>query len=260
MKQLCVLALCALVLVSQAGEPRSLQLVKAIPLPEVSGRFDHFSVDVKGRRLFVAALGNNTVEVLDLNAGKRLRSIKGCDKPQGVLYLEKANTLFIANGGNGKLRAYAKLDRVYVGYGDGALGVVNPTSGVLSVSVNLLGHPESFQLEREGNRVFVNVPEAQQIAVVDLQTKSVTEAWLLPGAKANFPMALDEGNRRLFVGCRSPAKLVVLDTASGKTVSELVIAGDTDDLFYDAKRKRIYVSAGEGFVDIIEQRDADQQT
>ena len=273
-------ALCSLVLTASAAESTSLKLTKTIPLPDVKGRFDHFSVDVKGRRLFVAALGNNTVEVLDLDAGKRLRSITGCDKPQGVLFLEKANVLFIANGGNGKLRAYdgtkfdplltigsladadnvrydTKLDRVYVGYGDGALGVVNPATGIHSVSIRLLGHPESFQLEREGSRIFVNVPDAQQIAVVDRQTKAATEAWLLPNLKANFPMALDEGNHRLFVGCRNPAWLAVLDTASGKVVTDVTIVGDTDDLFYDAKRKRIYVSGGEGFVNVIEQRDAD---
>lgn len=273
-------ALCSLTLAATAAEPASLKLVKTIPLPDVTGRFDHFSIDVKGQRLFVAALGNNTVEVLDLDAGKRLRSIAGCDKPQGVLFVEGANLLFIANGGNGRLRSYdgtkfnpiatigslddadnvrydAKLDRVYVGYGDGALGVVNPATGVHSASIKLPGHPESFQIEHEGNRIFVNVPEARQVAVIDSRTKTVSRAWSLPDAKANFPMALDEANHRLFVGCRNPAKLVVLDTVPGKSVSELAIVGDTDDLFYDAKRKRIYVSGGEGFVDVIEQRDAD---
>jgi DNA-binding beta-propeller fold protein YncE len=144
-----------------------------------------------------------------------------------------------------------------VGYGDGALGVVNPATGVQPVRIKLPGHPESFQMEQGGNRVFVNVPEARQIAVIDRQTKTVNEAWSLPGAKANFPMALDEAGHRLFVGCRNPARLVALDTATGKSVSELAIVGDTDDLFYDAKRKRIYVSGGEGFIDVIGQRDAD---
>ncbi|HXT40559.1 MAG TPA: YncE family protein [Candidatus Angelobacter sp.] len=273
-------ALCSLVVTASAAEPASLKPVKTIPLPDVVGRFDHFSSDVKGRRLFVAALGNNTVEVLDLDTGKRSRSITGCDKPQGVLFLEKANMLFVANGGNGKLRAYdcakfdplamvgslddadnvrydGKLDRVYVGYGDGALGVINPATGVQLASIKLPGHPESFQIERDGGRIFVNVPEARQVAVIDGQAKTVSKAWSLPDAKANFPMALDETDRRLFVGCRNPPRLAVLDTTAGKVVSDVVIVGDTDDLFYDAKRKRIYVSGGEGFVDVIEQRDAD---
>ena len=271
---------CLVAMAVRAAEPATLKLVKTIGLPDVKGRFDHFATDVKGQRLFVAALGNNTVEVLDLKAGKRLRSIAGCNKPQGLLYLPKGNLLFVANGGDGRLRIYdcssfkplvtigslddadnlrydAKLDRVYVGYGDGGLGVVNPVTGVLTGGVKLLGHPESFQLERDGNRIFANVPQAGHVAVIDRQTRTMLEAWLLPEAHANFPMALDEGHHRLFVGCRNPARLAVLDTASGKVVSNLPIVGDTDDLFYDSKRKRIYVSGGEGFVDVIEQRDGD---
>jgi len=274
-------ALCCLAAMAvRAEDSVSLKLIKTIPMPDVKGRFDHFAMDVKGQRLFVAALGNNTVEVFDLKAGKQLRSIAGCNKPQGLLYLPKGNLLFVANGGDGRLRIYdcssfnplvtigslddadnlrydAKLDRVYVGYGDGALGVVNPVTGVLTGSIKLLGHPESFQLEQEGNRIFANVPQAGHVAVIDRQTRTVLEAWLLPGAQANFPMALDERDHRLFVGCRNPARLVVLETTSGRTVTELPISGDTDDLFYDAQRKRIYVSCGEGFLDVIEQRDAD---
>jgi DNA-binding beta-propeller fold protein YncE len=271
---------CLVAMAVRAAEPATLKLVKTIGLPDVKGRFDHFAMDVKGQRLFVAALGNNTVEVFDLKAGKRLRSIAGCNKPQGLLYLPKGNLLFVANGGDGRLRIYdcssfrplvtigslddadnlrydPRADRVYVCYGDGGLGLVNPVTGVLTGGVKLLGHPESFQLEQEGNRIFANVPQAGHVAVIDRQTRTVLEAWLLPDAHANFPMALDEVNRRLLIGCRNPARLVVLETTSGRTVTELTISGDTDDLFYDAMRKRIYVSGGEGFVDVIEQRDAD---
>ena len=279
-KHICFSLLGALSLTAHAADSDAMKLFKTIPLPDVTGRFDHFSIDVKNQRLFVAALGNNSVEVLDLNAGKRLRSITGCDKPQGVLYLPKGNLLCVANGGNGRLRIYdcdsfkplatigslddadnlrydARADRVYVGYGNGALGVVNPTTGVLSGSVKLLGHPESFQLEQDGNRIFVNVPGARHVAVIDRSTRTLLEAWLLPNAQANFPMALDETNHRLFVGCREPARLLVLDTTTGKAVSDAEISGDTDDLFYDARRKRLYVSCGEGFINVIEQRDAD---
>src|SRR5439155_13807479 len=254
-KHICFSLLGALSLTAHAADSDAMKLFKTIPLPDVTGRFDHFSIDVKNQRLFVAALGNNSVEVLDLNAGKRLRSITGCDKPQGVLYLPKGNLLCVANGGNGRLRIYdcdsfkplatigslddadnlrydARADRVYVGYGNGALGVVNPTTGVLSGSVKLLGHPESFQLEQDGNRIFVNVPGARHVAVIDRSTRTLLEAWLLPNAQANFPMALDETNHRLFVGCREPARLLVLDTTTGKAVSDAEISGDTDDLFY----------------------------
>ncbi len=271
---------CLVAMAVRAAEPATLKLVKTIGLPDVKGRFDHFAMDVKGQRLFAAALGNNTIEVFDLKADKRLRSITGCNKPQGLLYLPKGNLLFVANGGDGRLRIYdcssfnplvtigslddvdnlrydAKLDRVYVGYGHGALGVVNPVTGVLTGSIKLLGHPESFQLERDGNRIFVNVTEAGHVAVIDRQTRTVLEAWLLPNLNANFPMALDERDHRLFVGCRNPARFVVLETTSGKTVTELPISGDTDDLFYDAQRKRLYISCGEGFIDVIEQSDGD---
>src|SRR5436190_1608897 len=136
-----------------------------------------------------------------------------------------------------------KGQRLFVG----ALGVVNPVTGVLTGSIKLLGHPESFQLEQEGNRIFANVPEAAHVAVIDRQRRTVLEAWLLPNAHANFPMALDERDQRLFVGCRNPARLVVLETTSGRTVTELPISGETDDSFYDAQRKRTHLSCGEGF-------------
>jgi len=238
------------------------------------------SIDTRNQRLFVAALGNNTVEVFDLKAGKRLRPITGCNKPQGVLFLPKGNLLCVANGGDGRLRIYecasfkplvtigslddadnlrydARADRVYVGYGNGALGLVNPTTGVLTGSIKLLGHPESFQLEQNGGRIFVNVPDARHVAVADRTTRTLLEAWLLPNMQSNFPMALDETNHRLFAGCRNPARLAVLETTSGKMVSDLATSGDADDLFYDAQRKRLYASCGEGNIDVIEQHDAD---
>jgi DNA-binding beta-propeller fold protein YncE len=279
-KRLWLPLLCVAALALRAGEPEPLKLIRAIALPDVAGRLDHLAIDVKGRRLFVAALGNNTVEVLDLNAGTRLRSITGCSKPQGLVYLPKPNLLFVANGGDGRVRIYdgasfkpvvtigslpdadnlrydAKLDRVLVGYGDGGIGVINPVTGVLSVSIPLKGHPESFQLEQDGQYLFANVPGAQHIAVIDRPLRAVVETWPLKDARANFPMALDEGNHRLFVGCRNPARLIVLDAKDGKPVADLPISGDTDDLFYDGARRRIYVSCGEGFVDVIAQRDID---
>src|SRR5438093_12345952 len=207
-------ALCCLAAMAvRAEDSVSLKLIKTIPMPDVKGRFDHFAMDVKGQRLFVAALGNNTVELFDLKAGKRLRSIVGCNKPQGLLYLPKGNLLFVANGGDGRLRIYdcssfnplvtigalddadnlrydARADRVYVGYGDGAIGVVNPVTGVLTGSIKLLGHPESFQLEPDGDRMFVNVPDARHVAIIDRSTRTLSEGWSLPNAQANFPMAL----------------------------------------------------------------------
>ena len=279
-KHLWILPLCALVLASRAGESGPLKLVKTVPLPDVKGRIDHLAIDTKGKRLFVAALGNNTVEVLDLKTGTWLRSIAGCSKPQGLVYLPRPNLLFVANGGDGRVRIYegasfrpivtvggledadnlrydAKLDRVYVGYGDGGIGVINPVTGVLTVRIPLKGHPESFQIEQDGNYLFANVPDAQHIAVIDRHQRVVVETWPLKDFRANFPMALDEGDHRVFVGCRDPARLVVLDAKDGNSVADLPLSGDTDDLFYDGARRRVYAACGEGFIDVIEQRDVD---
>jgi DNA-binding beta-propeller fold protein YncE len=266
---------------TEAGKQSgTLKLIQTIPLPGVTGRFDHFAVDAKGHRLFVAALGNNTLEILDTAAGQRLKSIAGLHKPTGVLYLARSNQIAVANGDNGTFKLYdgssyellksldglddadnvrfdAKAGTIYLGYGSGALAVLDAATMNLTGSIKLPAHPESLQLETQGPRIFVNVPDARQIAVIDRQKQSIIATWPMREFQANFPMALDEANHRLFVGCRKPARLVVLDTRTGKPVTDIAISGDTDDLFYDAARKRLYLSCGEGFLDVIAQRDAD---
>jgi DNA-binding beta-propeller fold protein YncE len=275
-----LLLLCFAALSLDAAEPTTLKLTKTIPLPGVAGRIDHMAADTQGHRLFMAALGNDTVEVMDVETGKRLQTISGCSEPQGLVFLPKLNRLFIANGSSGELkicdgekfqflktigsladadnvRFDAAGNRVYVGFGSGALGVID-TNGVQIASVPLDGHPESFQLEQNGNRIFVNVPSDRSIAVIDRAQQKVVTKWRLESAHSNFPMALDEANHRLFIGCRSAARLLVLDTTSGKTVAQVEIAGDTDDVFYDAKRNRLYISCGEGFLDVIQRSAGDR--
>jgi DNA-binding beta-propeller fold protein YncE len=260
--------------------PASLQLIQTIGLPGVTGRFDHFAVDAKGHRLFVAALGNNTLEILDVEAGQRLQSITGLHKPTGVLYLTGPSRIGVANGDDGTFKTFdggsyellkslrglddadnvrfdAKAGTIYVGYGSGALAVLDAATMNLTGSIRLPAHPESFQLEAQGPRIFVNVPDARQIAVIDRQKQSVTATWPMKEFQANFPMALDEASHRLFIGCRKPARLVVFDTVTGKPVADIAISGDTDDLFYDAARRRLYLSCGEGFLDVVARRDAD---
>jgi DNA-binding beta-propeller fold protein YncE len=262
-----------------AAETSTLKLVQTIPLPGVKGRFDHFAIDTKGQHLFVAALGNNTLEIIDLAACKRLMGLSGMSKPTGVLYLPALNQILVANGDDGTLKALigsdykvqqslkdlgdadnlrfdSKSKFAWLGYGEGALGIIDPATAKLVASVKLPAHPESFQLEPDGNRIFVNLPDANQIAVVDRENKTVLAHWPMQKFQANFPMALD-ANHRLFVGCRKPARLVILDTTTGKPVTDLAISGDTDDLFYDAARKRLYLSCGEGFIDTIEQTTPD---
>jgi hypothetical protein len=154
------------------------------------------------------------------------------------------------------VRFDSKTKLIYVGYAEGALAVIDPTMMKQVGSIKLAAHPESFQLEQQGNRIFVNVPDAKQVAVIDRDKKAVTATWPMTEFKANFPMALDEANHLLFVGCRQPARLVVLGTTTGTPVATLAISGDTDDLFFDARLKRLYISCGEGFVDVIDQCDA----
>ena len=255
--------------------------VQTIPLEGVEGRIDHFGLDAKGKRLFVSALGNNTVEVVDLVAGKVTNHISNLRAPQGIGFAPESNRLAVANDGDGSCRLFdstslqqtATVDlkddadnvrydkashRFWVGYGEGGLAAIDPKSGKQVADIKLDAHPESFQLETNGKRIFVNVPNAGHIAVVDRETGTVIQKISIKGARANFPMALDEADHRLFIGCRSPAKLLVFDTETGKTVATVDIVGDTDDLFYDAANKRIYVSGGEGHVTVIVQTTADK--
>jgi DNA-binding beta-propeller fold protein YncE len=259
----------------------SLVLKATVPLPGVSGRFDHFAVDTNSHRIFVAALGNDTLEIIDVAAAKRLHTITGLHKPTGVAFLPEQNHIVVANGSDGTVKVFggadykltknitglddadnvrfdAKANRIYVGYGDGALAAIDAGNWQQVSTIKLKAHPESFQLEQNGSRIFVNVPDAKHIAVIDRETRAVIATWPMEKFRANFPMALDESNQRLFVGCRSPARLVVLDTVSGRIVTDLAISGDTDDLFYDSARKRLYLSCGEGFIDIISQQGSDK--
>ena len=255
-----------------------LELAYTVPLPGVRGRIDHFALDKEDGRLFVAALGNDSVEVIDLQARKRSGRITGLREPQGIGYVPESKRLFVANAGGGvdvfegwPLGRVARIDglddadnvrydvraaRIYVGYAS-ALGLVDAKARDLAGSIELAGHPESFQLESPGSRVFVNVPTAKQIAIVDRDRRTVIGTWPIGDASANFPMALDQADHRLLVATRHPASLLVYDTESGARVASLRIGGDADDLFYDAKRKQIYVICGDGVVDVFRQHDAD---
>jgi len=258
-----------------------LEPATTIDLPSVKGRIDHFGVDVKRQRLFVAALGNDTLEIVDVKSGRLQRSLGGFSEPQGVLYLPEFNRLFVANGSANRVdildgtslariksverlndadnvRYDAGARKVYVGYGNGALRALDPATGDPSGDIRLAGHPESFQLETRGTRIFVNVPPARHVAVVDRAKQSVVATWDVPGAESNYPMALDEPGRRLFVGTRKPAVLLVYDIDSGTVVARQPIGEDTDDIFFDSQRKRLYVICGEGRIDIVRQENPDR--
>jgi len=230
----------------------------------------------------VAALGNNTLEVVDLKAA-RVRTVQGFGAPQGVAYVEQFNRLFVTSGGANRVdvldgttlavigriegvddadnvRYDAKTQRVFVGQGSGALLVLDARTGAAAGKIELPGQPEAFQLEEGGERIFVNVPSKRQIAVTGRRQMKVLGSWEVAGAKANFPMALDEPGKRLFVGTRSPAELLIYDTDTGSLAARLPIGGDVDDLFFDPARKRIYAICGEGVISVVQQADGDHFT
>jgi DNA-binding beta-propeller fold protein YncE len=268
-----------------ADESAPLVLVRIIPIPGVLGRFDHMAVDNNGGRVFAAIYGNDSVEVVDTARGIRARSLQeGFIKPQMVSYLSDMNRIVVASEGDGSCKifdadSYKLIDtvkysddadqlrydpvakRVYVGYGDeaeSAIGVFDATTDKkVGEDFKLGAHPESFQLEEKGPKIFVNLASISQIAVIDRNTHKI-DKWKLQSAGTNFPMALDEPHRRLFVAARKPARLLVLDMDTGKEIASLPGAIDTDDMSFDPDRKRIYVTSGEGFIFVYQQIDADR--
>jgi WD40 repeat protein len=265
----------------RAAEP--LRLVRTIPVANVVGRIDHLAADTDGHRLFIAALGNNSVEVIDLRAGKVVESVGMLHEPQGVAFLKDAGIIAVASGDDGTcrlfdsktLRLHKTIDlksdadnvrfdprenRLYVGFGKGAIATIDMSSKERVVDIKLSGHPESFQLETKGSRLFVNVPEARLVTVIDRKREKIEATWQVSEAQANFPMALDEASHRLFIGCRSPAKVLVYDTESGKVLSNFPTVGDTDDLFYDSQVRRLYVCGGEGFIFVHQKENGDRFT
>jgi len=274
-----------------AGAQRSevLSLDAHIPLPDVKGRIDHFSVDIRGQRLFVAAVENDSPEVIDLKSGQRVHTITDLAELQGVFYDPATNHLFVACGLDGVTKVFdgesfqvlatvkfpddadnirydSRSKGVIVRYagakqlrkreeGDAGLGFIDP-NGKTTGDIIIDAHPESFQLEKSGSRTFVNVPEKKEIQVIDAAERSVLARWPV-SEESNFPMALDEADHRLFIGVWKPPQLLVLDTGTGKQVAAVEIAGKSDDLFYDSARRRVCVLTTEGYLEGFEQKDPD---
>lgn len=252
----------------------ALKLEKEIALADVKGRIDHLDIDLQDQLVFVAALGNNTVEVVDLKNGKVLHTITGMDEPQGVAYIPKHHELFIANGGTGECFFYdthtwqkvasikydddaddvrydGNADLIYVGYGSGAIGIIGAAKHSRVGDIPVAAHPESFQLDAKEGKLWVNLPGAGQVAMADLKTKKVVAQWkrLLP--RANFPMAYDATGHRLFIGYRIPATLKVLNSQTGKELFSSGMAGDVDDFYWDEKSKQLLISGGSGSINIF---------
>ena len=258
----------------EGQEAPTLQLEAKIPLGDVRGRIDHMAVDLARQRLFVAALGHGGVAVVDLKAERLDRIIADLPEPQGVGYDPATDMLYVANGGDGSMRLFkgadfspagridlgsdadnvrvdSKAGRVFVGHGDGALAILDAVTHKAMVSAALGAHPESFQLDANTDRIFVNVPKLREIDIVDRTTGKQIASWPTAGRSANFAMALDQTRQLVLVAFRSPAELGVFSAAGGKPIASVRTCGDIDDVFVDSRRDHVYLSCGEGFIDVL---------
>jgi DNA-binding beta-propeller fold protein YncE len=261
--------------VAQPAGTALLQLEAKIPLGAVRGRIDHMAVDLKRQRLFVAELGNDAVGIVDLTNRKLIQTITGLKEPQGVGYEPSTDMLYVANAGDGSVRLFDGNDykpvgqielgsdadniridtsakRIIIGYGSGALAIIDPAARSKVGDIPLKAHPEAFQIDPDSSQIFVNVPGDHGIAVVDRSSQKPIGKWPTPDRGANFPMALNLVRREVLVIFRAPAELGVFSATAGNVVASAETCGDADDLFVDAKRDRVYVSCGAGFLDVFE--------
>jgi hypothetical protein len=264
-----------------AAEIEQLSLETVIPLGAIKGRIDHLAIDLGRKRLFVAELGNDSVAVVNFVSGKLEKRLNGLKEPQGVAFSPKTDKVFVANGGDGAVAVFSAggLDRIstillgddadnirvdkdgsiVVGYGAGALAVFDPATGAKIADVRLAAHPESFQIAPDGGRIFVNEPRALGIGVIDKASRKEVAKWAVPGAVANFPMALDATGDRLFVVYRMPSLIVAFETRNGAILGKSLTCRDADDLFYDSTRGRLYVICGEGAIAVLDAKTLREQ-
>ena len=260
-----------------AAAALSIQPAGAIALGRIEGRIDHLAATADGRWLFVAALRGNQLLEIDTAAGKIVAAVKVAE-PQGVCYLPRSGKVAVASGHDGNVQFYTNrltplgmvrgledaddlrydddANLVYAGYGAGALAVIDPEMAVQTARIPLDGHPESFQLEKLGTRIFINVPSMNEIEVFDRANRVLLNEWKLKDGAANFPMALDEAGRRLFIGTRRPPRMLAIETEAGKEIAFLSGCGDADDLFFDSFNRLIFMSGGQGCVSVFRQADS----
>ena len=257
----------------------TLKLERTISLPDVSGRIDHLAVDPEHKRLAVAELGNNSIDVIEVEGGKVLKRLTGVAEPQGLAFDQSGTLLMAASRKDGALHVIdaSSFDNIaavalgddadnvridprnghaVVGYGDGALAIIDLETRTTLKNVELPAHPESFQIDAKTGRAFVNLPDARTIAVVDLDRGEVIDRWKLPMAMWNYPLALSPTNDQLVSVFRAPAQIVQFDRSSGAQTGAISTCGDADDVFYDATRQRIYVACGGGGVDVFDSSGA----
>jgi DNA-binding beta-propeller fold protein YncE len=276
-----LLCLAGLAGMARAESNGPLTLVKTISLPSVAGRFDHFAFDATDGRLFVAATGNHSVEVVNVKTGERIETIAGLGKPHGLAWVPEQGRLFVADGSLAALKVYAgsplkevatlplsddaddmvydsQTRLLYVGHGGsssaapGRIAVVNTRNNSLVVNLPVSAHPEALEIDPDGKRVFANIADSSEIVVIDSESHSIKATWKLSRASDNVPVAFDAEDHALLVGCRKPARSVSVDAGTGVEVSDLPSATGADDLFYEAKRHRAYLISGSGAVDVYQ--------
>jgi len=282
-----VVMLAVFVAQAQCQVAAPIKLVQTFELPaEVQGNFDHFGIDLKGGRLFATPEGYHAVVVFDLKTGKLVHKIDGIGKPHAVLYREDLNRIYVTDGDAGDLKIFdgttyklvssVKLleDADSIGYDpvtkylyiDNGGGDVHQTYSMLSVvdttasqklaDLKIEGETlEAMALEKSTPKMYVNNRAKNQVSVVDREKRELLASWPVTLCKNNVAMALDEGNHRLFVACRT-GQIAVLDTQTGKEVTSFGITKGVDDITYDAADKRVY-AASHGAVDIFEQSSPD---
>lgn len=263
-----------------AQEPVTLKLVHSISLKGAAGRLDHVAMDAKHKRLFIANLSNNSLDVVDLEADKLVKQIADQKKIQGVAYVPHLNRIFVGNGEDGVCNVFSGEDYqllksiklpdadnlrydparnlIYVAHAEDSLSAIDAKTFAVTATVKLPGPPEAFQIDSARKRIYVNTHKPAQVCVIDADKNEVIANYPLKRAGANYPIALDARNGRLFVGCRKPPKVVVLEAKTGKEVAGIDIPADIDDLFFDEKRQRLYAACGAGFLTVIQQQDGDR--
>jgi DNA-binding beta-propeller fold protein YncE len=233
------------------------------------------SVDSAHQRLFVTATTKKTLEIIDLKAGKPERSLTG-DGPAACLFAPEFNQLYVTRAHNiciydgttfdlvktvpmdtgmDELQYDPSAKRLYVGCmtsNKTAIAIISIPDGKPLGQIKLPAKPQGFVVEQKGSRIFASTPTLKQICVLDREKQIPLAPWPLKDAAGNYPVALDEASHRLFVGCRRPPQLLVLDTTTGKQVASVPISQDTDDLSFDPNHNRVYIACGSGFLDVIQ--------
>ncbi|HEV2615248.1 MAG TPA: YncE family protein [Candidatus Acidoferrales bacterium] len=271
----------------EASSP--LKLVRTVKLPATAeGKFDHFGVDVRGSRLFLAAENSKEILVLDLNSGKLLRTIHGVVVPHAIAYRESSNRIYVTDGGAGDLKVFdgktyrllksiklrADADSMAYDQTMRYLYIVNGGSdahesysfvSVIDTSTDSkvgeirIGSPrlEALAVETSSEKLYVNNTGSNQIDVINRDKYTFMTSWPITLCKQNVPLAIDQANHRLFVGCRS-GKIAVVDTSTGKELQGLTIGTGVDDLVFDPQSKLLFASCGgDGAVYIYRQKSAD---